>query len=122
MFFAAPDKMLIEFSLTQFEAQIRAGSDYRAPTVVSHNDSFVFQFEIGALHGDDADLQINGELADGWERLAFLPVANGNASLDLLHDLQIHGPLVGLGDKKATVHVYIHSIHRYVHWSRGRER
>ena len=44
-------------------------------------------------------------------RLAFGPVSDSDPLLDLLHDLEVDGPLVGLRDDEPTVHVGILSIY-----------
>ena len=82
----------------------------RALAVASDDDAFAFQLEIGALHRDHAHAHAGGQRADRGHFLARLPVAHGHAVPDLLLDLQIHRPGIGLGDGEGTVHIAIHSV------------
>jgi hypothetical protein len=79
---------------------------------VRDDHAFPFQFQIGSLDRDDAHLKIGRKLADGGDRLSFRPVPESDPLLDLVHDLEIHGPLVGLRDGESTAHLNILSIYR----------
>ena len=68
------------------------------------DDAVAFEIEIGALDGDAADTQLRGQPPDRRLFTARGPLARGNALADLLHDLQIQGSGVGLGDVYAAVH------------------
>src|SRR5262245_1217464 len=82
-----------------------------APAVVGEADTVTFELQVRTLDRDDADLQIGRELANRGEELASLPVADSNASFDLLDDLQIHRPAVSVGENEASGHLYILSIY-----------
>ncbi len=80
--------------------------------LLGHDNAFPFEFQISPLDSDHADLKVHRKLAYRRNRLTFAPVSDGNPLLDLLHDLEIHGALIGLRYGEGTVHVYILSIHR----------
>ena len=54
---------------------------------------------------------INHSSYDRGQLTPRLPVSHGNAAADLLHDLEVHRPRVGLGDSEITVHIIMHSIY-----------
>ena len=83
----------------------------RALALLRHDDALSFQFQIGPLDRDDADLKIHGELANGGNRLAFGPIADSDSLLDLLHDLEVHRALVGLRDREGAVHMSVYSVY-----------
>src|SRR6185295_14573455 len=103
--------MLLQFLLPQSRAEAGSRRYKGTPSLLGDDYTLAFEFQIGALDGNDTDLQIGGKLADGGDRLAFRPVSDDDPALDLLHYLQIHRPLVGLGDAENCAHLYILSIY-----------
>src|SRR6185312_17411956 len=77
------------------------------------------QLQIRPLDRDHADAERHGKLADRRDLLSPRPIAHGHPLLDLLHDLEVHGPAVGLGEDEITVHTHILSIHSRRETSRG---
>ena len=63
------------------------------------------ELEIGALDGDHADLQRRGEAPESTASRRPAASPRRDSVPDLLHDLEIHRPAVGLGDDQLTVHV-----------------
>jgi len=104
-------KVFGEFFVVEARSQVRIGSNDGSPSLLGEDDALALQFEVGAFDRNDADAEGHGELANGGDFLAGLPVADGYALLYLPHDLQVHWSAVGLGDYDATVHVDILSIH-----------
>ena len=60
------------------------------------------------------DAQIDRKCPDRRDFLARLPVADGDAMPDLLHDLEVHGAAVRLRYCEHSVHINIHSVHNLV--------
>src|SRR5579862_365037 len=81
--------------------------------MLGDDDAFALKLEIRALDGDDADTQVNGELANRWNFDSTRPFTDSDSLFNLLHDLQIHGTRVRLRDDEVTVHVSILSIYSY---------
>ena len=76
------------------------------------DEAFALQLVIRPLGGDDADLEVLGQLADGGQRLALLQVARKDLGPHLPQDLLVDG--VGRGVGKEDAHggptVYIEYI------------
>ena len=53
----------------------------------------------------------HGKRANGRQLLRGPPLPHGNPVANLLHDLQIHRPGIGMADRKFTVHMSMHSIY-----------
>src|SRR5688500_4494461 len=101
--------MLLQLLFLQPEPQAWVRGHARALPLLGYDHAFTFEFEIRPLDCDDADLEVYGKLADRRYGLAFRPVSDSNAALDLLHDLQVDRTLVGLGDQKTTTHVCVYT-------------
>ena len=79
--------------------------DRRALAVLRHDDALALELEIGALDGDHADAEGDGELADRRDLLPGGQSPIGDALLDLLHDLQVHRPSIGLRNDEPVTHI-----------------
>src|SRR5262245_35009512 len=97
-------EVFIQFVLGVFGRELCTVRDERALAVPRDDDAFAFELEIRALDGNHAHADLDGELADRRNLVPRRPVAQGDAVTDLLFDLQVHRPRIGLGDLKATVH------------------
>ena len=95
----------IELVTTQLRPEVGAVGDERSLALPRHDDPVALELEVGALDGDDADLHSRRKRPDRRDLLTRLPVPDRNAPPDLLHDLEIHGAAVGLGNDQITVHV-----------------
>ena len=98
-------------------AHLRVGGDGRAFPVLRHDDPLAFELEVGALDRDDADAQRDGQLANRGDLLPASPVSGGDSLVDLLHDLEVHRPSIGLGNNQVGMHhrytVYINILSIY---------
>ena len=103
-------QMLLQFFLVQPQSQAGSWRHARSLPLLRDDHTFTFEFKICPLDRDHADLKIDGKLADRRNRLAFRPVPDRDSPLDLLHDLEVDRPLVGLGDEDTGIHVCILSI------------
>ena len=83
----------------------------RPPALARDDHAGVLELEVGALDRDDADAQVDRKCPDRRDLLARLPVADGDAVPDLLHDLEVHRPGVRLRYCEYSVHINIHSVH-----------
>src|SRR5580698_9114578 len=102
--------MLFQFLFLQPRTQSRLRSHARTLPLLRYDNALTFEFQIRTLDGDHAYLQIHRKLADGRDSLALGPIADRNPLLDLLHDLEIDGPFVGLRDDEGAAHVSMLSI------------
>jgi len=59
--------------------------------LVGGEEAGEFEFAIGADYGVGVDFEVDGELADGGEALAWGEGAGGTAGVDLVDDLAVDG-------------------------------
>ena len=104
-------QVLVEFLLLERIPQLDVLGYKRAPPLPRLDHAFVLEFQVGALDGDDADLDGRGQCADGGNLLPGLELTHGDPVADLLLDLQVQRPGVGLRDHQWTVYVCMHGIH-----------
>jgi hypothetical protein len=57
--------MRAQFLLVYLHAKVGPLGDDRTLAVMRRNDAVAFELEVSALDGDDADVEFDGELADG---------------------------------------------------------
>ena len=96
--------MLVELFFLQLAGEAVDVGHERALAMAGDDHALAFEVEVGALDGDDADRRSAASARIDGNSLPGSPVAGGDALPDLLHDLQIHGAGVGLGDVYAAVH------------------
>ena len=101
----AAERCAVELAAPQLRAEPGALGDERPFALSGDDHAFALELEIRALDGDHADLHRRRKRPDRRDLLPGRPVAHGDATPDLLHDLEIHGPPVGVGDDELTVHV-----------------
>src|SRR5690606_28672731 len=96
----------VELLVLQFAGGTAASAvgHERALALAGHDHDFLLQFQVGALDRDYAHLQRRGKRPDRRQLATGLTVPGGDACADLLHDLQIHGAGIGLGDVQVGVH------------------
>src|SRR5579862_950691 len=80
--------------------------------MLGYDDAFTFELQVGAFHRDHAHLQLHSKRAYRGNTFPWLPLPNCHLLPDLLHDLEIHRPAIGLRNDDRAAHLYILSIHR----------
>src|SRR5947209_7047324 len=103
--------MLLQLLLAQTSPKTSVRRHMRALALLRHDDAFPFQFQIGPLDRDHADLKVRSKLPNGGNWLALGPIAHSDTLPHLLHDLEVHRTLIRLRNRKRTVHVGILSIY-----------
>src|SRR5690606_1984370 len=87
-----------ELRVEQTLGEIRTLGDFRALPLPRDDHAITLELEVRTLHGDHRYAQLRRQLPDGGERVTRWPVAQRDALLDLLYDLQVNRPGIGLRD------------------------
>ena len=112
-------QMSLEFVDLDARLQIGAIGHDRTLSLPGRNHSVAFEFEVRALDCDDADLQLGRELPNRGQLCPRRQISHSHPPLNLLDDLQIQRPWIGLRNHNPTVISHIHSIYRITAGSSG---
>src|SRR5690606_308366 len=98
-------------------AQVDVVGNEGAATLACDQHAFLVQVVKGPFHRNHTHARGRSQGPDRWNFGAGRPVTHRNAMPDLLHDLEVHWPAVGLGDVELTVHIVIYTIYTvYSRW------
>ena len=106
-----PREMAVELLFPEVLLEPDVLGDERSPALAGREDPCVLELEVGALDGDHADPRGRGEGTDRRDLLPRPPVADRDEPADLLDDLLVHRPRIGVRDGERCVHINIHTIH-----------